>query len=305
MNLRGLDLNLLTVFEVVYEEGNQVRSADRLGMTQPAVSSAMSRLRQVVKDDLFLPGPRGVTPTPAADRLYTQVNSALELIREGIRGEQKFDPMTVERTFRVATGYASAALGSIGDLLAWLRREAPGVRLAIEASEKPGELPRRLRIGAIDFVADYVRYDEDDLVHEVILEQRLVAIVRKGHPRIRGRLTMKRFNEEKHVVHQEKHSPGQAPRLADAFAGLSYEADVEVGNALAIPIIVGEPDLVAVTTEKTARFFETRFDLQVLDLPFKAPMIPILLIWHRSRTRDAGHRWLREGMRKLISASER
>ena len=92
MNLRGIDLNLLTVFEAVYEEGNQARAADRLAMTQPAVSSAMSRLSDVVTEDLFVPGSRGVTATPAADRLYTHVHPALDRVRDGIRHELEFDP---------------------------------------------------------------------------------------------------------------------------------------------------------------------------------------------------------------------
>lgn len=304
MNLRGIDLNLLTVFEVVYEEGNQQRAAERLGMTQPAVSGAMSRLRDAVRDDLFVPGPRGVTPTPASDRLYAQIRPALEIVREAIEGSREFDPRTVERTFRISTGYASAALGMAGALLDWLAKDAPGVRLAIEAPEDPGELPRRLRIGAVDFLADYVRYDDDELVHDVVLQQHLVAIVRKTHPRVNGKLTKKQFVEEHHVVHQERHEAGKAPRLRDVDASISYRADVEVGNALAIPIVVSQTDLIAVTTEKIATFFAKPFGLQVLELPVKLPPIPVFLIWHRSRERDAAHAWMREGLTRIIAAAK-
>jgi len=303
MNLRGIDLNLLTVFEVVYEEGNQQRAAERLGMTQPAVSSAMSRLRDAVRDELFVPGPRGVTATISADHLYTQIHPALDMMREAIEGNREFDPKKIERTFRIATGYASAALGSIGSLLDWLSHEAPGIRLSIEAAEEPRELPRRMRVGEIDFVADYARYDDEELNHEVVIHQTLVAIARKGHPRIRGRLTKKQFNEERHVVHQEKHPPGQAPRLRDVDATISYRADIEVGNALAIPIVVSQTDLIAVTTEKIARFFSKPFNLQVIELPLKLPPIPVFLIWHSSRERDPGHAWMRAGIRKILEGS--
>lgn len=303
MNLRGVDLNLLAVFEVVYEEGNQQRAAERLGMTQPAISSAMSRLRDVVREELFVPGPRGVTPTRAADRIYTQLRPALAMVRDAIGGDRDFDPKTLDRTFRIATGYASAALGSAGSLLQWLSKEAPGVRLAIEASEDPKELPRQLRVGAVDFVADYVRYEDEELVHDVVLHQQLVAIARTGHPRVLGRLTKKQFNEERHVVHQEKHAPGKAPRLRDVDASISYRADVEVGNALAIPIVVSQTDLIAVTTEKIATFFSKPFGLQVLELPVKLPPIPVFLIWHRSRERDPAHAWMRAGMTKVIATA--
>jgi len=303
MNLRGIDLNLFTVFEVVYEEGNQQRAAERLGMTQPAVSSAMSRLRDAIREELFIPSPRGVTATTAADRLYSQLEPAMQIIRQAVEGGQAFDPKEMERTFRVATGYASAALGSIGALLQWLSKEAPGIRLAIEAAEDPQELPRKLRVGAIDFIADYARYDDDELHHEVVLHQALVAIARKGHPRIDGRLTKKQFVEERHVIHQEDHPQRQAPRLRDVDSSIAYRADIEVGNALAIPIIVSQTDLIAVTTEKIARFFSKPFALQVLELPVKLPPIPVFLIWHRSRERDPGHAWMREGIRRVMQTS--
>jgi LysR family transcriptional regulator, transcriptional activator for leuABCD operon len=299
MNLRGIDLNLLTVFEVLYEERNQQRAAERLGMTQPAVSSAMSRLRDVMREDLFLPGPRGVTVTIAGDRLFSQIRPALETIREGIRGVSEFDPAKATRTFRMCA--ADAALGGVGELLAWIAKDAPGVRLVIEAMDEPAELKRRLRIGEVDFVADYARYDDEELIHDVVFQHELVAIARKGHPRINGHITKKQFVEERHVTHIEKHAPGKAPRVRDSVAGLSYRSDVELGNPMAIPIIVFQTDLIAVTIRGVAEFFAKPFGIQVLELPFKIPPVPVYLIWHRSRDRDSGHAWLRNGMKKIIA----
>ncbi len=303
MNLRGVDLNLLTVFEVVYEEGNQQRAAERLAMTQPAISSSMSRLKTVVDDDLFVPGPRGVTPTPAADRLYSTVHSALSLVREGIGGEQVFDPATAKRTFRIASTYA-AALGNVGPILSWLASEAPGIRLVIETVGETGDLPKRMRTGALDFLIDYALYDDPDIEHVVAVTHRLVAIARRVHPTIRGRLTMKQYNTVGHVTHREPHEPGQIARLDEAFSGVTDEFHIEVSNALAMPLIIAQTDLIAVTTESIARFFENLIDLQVLELPFPVPPIPIHIIWHRSRTRDAGHRWLREGLGRFLTTRD-
>jgi DNA-binding transcriptional LysR family regulator len=303
LNLRGVDLNLLTVFEAVYEDCNQARASERLAMTQPAVSNAMARLRQVVGDELFVPGPRGVTPTPVADQFYAQIHPALELVREGIEGGRTFDPLTSNRTFRVAVSYAGGAMGA-GLFLRWARREAPGVTISVRPIYRPAELPRHLREGRLDVAFDYSPWAEEDLIAEPFRSEGLVVIVRNEHPRIHGRLTLKQFLAEEHAVHYEPRQSGGAPELYASLAGLSHRVAMEVASALALPIVVSQTDLLAVVTERLAAFFEKPLKLQVLPTPFKAPPIPSYLIWHRSRARDPGHRWLRESLRTVFFEPE-
>jgi LysR family transcriptional activator for leuABCD operon len=302
MNLRGVDLNLLTVFEAVYEERNQQRAAERLAMTQPAVSAAMARLRDATREDLFVPGARGVTPTVAADRLYGRIRPALETIREGIASGREFDPKTSTRTFRMTSAYAS--LGSVGEALAWVAKLAPGVRLVVEAADDAEELKRRLRIGEIDIVVDQVRYDDPELVHEAASKQELVVIARKGHPRLDGSITKKQLAEERHAAHLEPAGSLRTTALQESGGGIEWKVDVELGNVLAVPTVVCQTDLVAVTLRGIADFYAKRLGLQVLELPFKAAPVPVYGIWHRSRERDAGHAWLRKGLREIIARSK-
>lgn len=302
MNLRGIDLNLLTVFEAVYEERNQQRAAERLAMTQPAVSSAMSRLRDAMREDLFIPGSRGVTATVAADRLYARIRPALETIREGIASGREFDARSSTRTFRMTSAYA--ALGSVGEALAWVARIAPGVRLVIEAESEAEELKRRLRIGEIDIVVDHVRYDDPELVHEVAMRQDLVVIARRGHPRLDGSITRKQFADERHAAHLEPAGSPRAMALQASGGGIEWKVDVELGNVLAVPTVVCQTDLVAVTLRGIADFYAKRLGLQVLELPFKAPPVPVFGIWHKSRERDAGHAWLRKGLKEMIARAK-
>jgi LysR family transcriptional activator for leuABCD operon len=301
MNLRGIDLNLLTVFEAVYEERNQQRAAERLAMTQPAVSSAMARLRDAVREDLFVPGARGVTPTVAADRLYGGIRPALEAIRDGLGGGKTFDPKSSTRTFRMTSAYAS--LGSVGEALAWIAKLAPGVRLVVESTgDAEEELRRRLRIGEIDVVVDHERYDDPELVHELASRQELVVIARKGHPRVDGSLTRKQLSAERHVAHLEPTgSTRRALALQEGGGGLDWKVDVELDNILAVPTVVCQSDLVAITFRGIADFYAKRLGLQVLELPFKAATVPVYGIWHKSRERDAGHAWLRKGLRAIIA----
>src|SRR3974390_641072 len=99
LNLRGVDLNLLPVFEAVYEERSLSRAAERLAMTQPAVSHALTRLRAVFREDLFVRQARGVLPTPVADQIYSRLRDALGLVREAVVDRRDFDPKTSERYF--------------------------------------------------------------------------------------------------------------------------------------------------------------------------------------------------------------
>lgn len=128
INLRSVDLNLLTVFDAVYAEANLSRAARRLAMTQPAVSNALVRLRGLTRDRLFVRAARGVTPTPLAHRLADPVRRALELVREGLEGVRAFDPLTSRRSFTLASAFGIEALVGAA-VLNWARREAPGVNL--------------------------------------------------------------------------------------------------------------------------------------------------------------------------------
>ena len=208
LNLRSVDLNLLTVFEAVYEERNQARAALRLAMTQPAVSNAIARLRHVVRDPLFVPASRGVVPTPAAERLYPRVREALSSLREGLAGERGFDPRTTTAAFDILIGYGGGAI--LGPpLLHWIDREAPRARLRIRSLDDPATLPRRLRDGQLDAAVDYVAPVDPDLVHEQVADAKPVVIVRRDHPRVRGRVTRAVLARERLATHLERH-PGAA-----------------------------------------------------------------------------------------------
>ena len=140
-------------------------------------------------------------------------------------------------------------------------------------------------------------------MHEVASRHELVVIARKGHPRIDGSITRARLAEERHAAFVEPSIPGRKSmlRLQDGGASVDWRVDVELGNMLAIPTVVCQSDLVAVVYRGLADFYAKRLGLQVLDLPFKAAPVQIYGIWHRSRERDAGHIWLRKGLRMLIA----
>ena len=298
LNLRSVDLNLLTVFEAVYEERNQARAADRLAMTQPAVSNAIARLRHVVRDQVFVPASRGVVPTPAAERLYPRVREALSSLRQGLAGERGFDPRTTTAAFDVLIGYGGGAI--LGPrLLHWIDREAPRARLRIRSLDDPATLARRLRDGRLDAAIDYVAPDDPDLVHERIGDAKPVVIVRRDHPRVRGRLTRAVLARERLAAHLEPHAGGGMREIEAVLAGLAPHVAIEVPTALALPAIVAATDLLAVIGDTVAEVYARPLGLAIHPFPVRVAPVPVFLIWHASHDADPAQRWLRDGIRKV------
>ena len=299
MNLRSVDLNLFTVFEAVYEECNQARAAERLGMTQPAISNAVNRLRYVLKDPLLVAEPRGVRPTPVADALYKQVRAALDLIRDGVEGGREFDPALTERGFTVATPYGGGVLLA-ARLYEWVRREAPKAAISIRPLDHPAEIPKLLRERVLDLAIDYARYPDPALTHEPLEMERLVVVARKGHPRLRAPLTVEMLAEEEQVACYDPHGQDMPTEAGQAFAAFPPRVAIEVWSALALPVVVAQTDLVALLSERVARLCAERFGLDVFPLPYEAPGVDVFLIWHQAREKDPAHSWLRQGVKRAV-----
>ncbi len=155
LNLRSVDLNLLPVFEAAYEERNLSRAAERLAMTQSAVSHAVTRLRAVFRDELFIPQARGMLPTPAADMVYTKLRGALTAVRESVTEMRGFDPKTSERRFFISIPHP------LGPMIAVRLRErlahaAPGIKVTFSTRSRPVELERGMREGRVDAAVDWL-----------------------------------------------------------------------------------------------------------------------------------------------------
>ena len=304
LNLRSVDLNLLTVFEAVYEERNQARAAVRLAMTQPAVSNAVARLRHVVRDPLFVPASRGVVPTPAAERLYPRVREALSSLREGLAGERGFDPRTTTAAFDILIGYGGGAI--LGPpLLHWIDREAPRARLRIRSLDDPATLPRRLRDGQLDAAVDYVAPVDPDLAHEQVAEGKPVVIVRRDHPRVRGRVTRAVLARERLATHLERHPGGGMREIETVLAGLAPHVAIEVSTALALPAVVAATDLIAVIGDTIAEVYARPLGLAIHPFPVPVAPVPVFLIWHLSHDADPAQRWLRDGIRRVAAQAGR
>src|SRR5215831_12213952 len=155
LNLRAVDLNLLPVFEAAYEERSLSRAASRLAMTQPAVSHAMTRLRGLFKDELFIRQSRGVLPTPVADMVYARIRGALGSVRDAVAETRGFDPRTSHREFFVTIPHPLGPMMAVR-LRERLARTAANVRVEFSTRSRPVELERGLREGRVDAAVDWL-----------------------------------------------------------------------------------------------------------------------------------------------------
>ena len=299
-NLRSLDLNLLTVFDAVYTEGNLGRAARRLAMSQPAVSNALARLRAVTGDPLFVKAGRGMVPTPYARHLHAPVGNALDLIRGGLAGAREFDPRSSQREFVVATGYGLEVVAG-PDFLAWAKADAPGVRISGRLIGHRESVWAELRDGAVDVTVDVVAPKANGFVSQHLLDADVVVVARRAHPRVHDRLTLEGYLAERHVVLRPKSEEEARLEVRRKLVELNRDVALEVSNTLALAVVVSECDLLGVLGRPLAERLAEKLRLRIFPPPLPLPHVGVYLAWHRSRQNDPGHRWLREGIAGVIA----
>lgn len=302
VNLRGIDLNLLTVFEAVYEERSQSRAANRLGMTQPAVSNALRRLRSLVGDRLFQGRSKGLVTTGKADDLYHGIHSALDVIRNELGAGEPFDPATSRRTFVVTISFGGGALIGLR-LFQRFREIAPYLRLVIRTIDPEEEIPRLLREQRLDLAVNHARLDDLLLEQTKFMTFQAVVMARNGHPRIASALTSREhlLEEEFVAVHKHTHGFAQIAEMRPIIEMLQERLVLEVPNTMLLPLVVSQTDLLAITFRQMAALTAESYNIKYYDPPLSIPEVSNYLIWHPSRRNDPAHRWLRQQCRAVAA----
>lgn len=289
-DIRTLDLNLLRALDALLDERSVTRAAQRLSLTQPAVSGMLTRLRESFDDPLFVRTQRGIAPTLRAQALACPVKELLGTIETLLR-PQDFDPATADVTLRIAsTDYALQAV--VVPYLAELRRQAPRVRVAVVPAQ---HLPllERLERGEIDLALVSPDNTPADLYARRLFDERYVCVLRAGHPDARRRrLTLDRFCALDHAL--VSYDGGSFQGVTDeALAKLGRERRVmlSVTSFLVLPEILCASDLIAVVPERLVTHAE---GLVVLPPPLDIPGFTKTVAWHERTHRSAAHRWARQ-----------
>ncbi|HWP43002.1 MAG TPA: LysR family transcriptional regulator [Blastocatellia bacterium] len=296
MNIRSFDLNLLLAFESLMIERNVTRAARRSGLSQPAMSNALARLRRTLDDPLLVRTPEGMKPTPVAQSLMAPVRAALDGLRAALEERPVFDAAASRRTFHVlANDYAEIAL--LAPMIKELHASADGVTLRIDRPRSLFQPPAPSSLAdtydlAIGFFPDALSL-EASLRSELLWEESNVCIARSGHPSIRGKLSLRQYAAAHHVaVFYKSEGPGVIDSLLQQ-KGYSRRSVVFVPHFASVAYMVSASDLIATVPERLAREFSKVLKLQVLPAPVAIPPFRLMMLWHERSHTDPAHAWLR------------
>lgn len=299
MNIQSIDLNLLVALEALLEERHVTRAAKRIGLSQPAMSNALNRLRQTFNDPLLVRAATGMEPTPLAQTLLVPVRSALAQLREVFEEGQGFDPSVSERTFHLlANDYAEIVW--LPAVLRKLRRTARSIHLRVQRPAAIFEPPSVADLAtsfdlAIGFYPDALALDRR-LHSHLLWEDRNVCLAAASHPVIRGKISLKQYTAADHAaLFYQSAGPGLIDTLL-AQQGMTRRIACRVPHFTSLPYLVSRTDLIATAPERLARMFKNELKLQVLPVPLKLPPFRLTLLWHERHLTEPAHRWLRKLM---------
>lgn len=305
INFRTLDLNLLRVFDQVMAERNLTRAARNLSMTQPAVSNALSRLRDFLGDRLVVRSGYGIEPTPRAMALWPAVSEALRHLEASI-APGAFDPVHGSRSFMLAMADATAAELMPG-LVAIIERDAPGVSMRVLPLTTRD--PRRLlEDGQVDLAVGYFPAVLADLTaqaqagapaafdHHRLYQGRYVCVMRKGHPMAAAPLTLDGFCEAHHMLVSFSGRPYGFVDEALAAHNRKRRIVLTVNQFFTAGRVVASSDLLTVLPLHFLRVTGMSSELTWRDLPFEVSPVHVDALWHRRAGPRADHQWLRQAV---------
>jgi LysR family transcriptional regulator, transcriptional activator for leuABCD operon len=292
-NLRSLDLNLLTVFEAICEIGTVSGAADHLALSQSATSHALSRLREVCKDDLFVRTRQGLSPTPVAKEMYPAIKQALDALRASLAEASGFDPAHSLRRFRISLPHPMGPFYALA-LRAATAAVAPSIVLTFDTVSRPVGLEDNLRDGVADIAIDWLPVTLDPFVNRKLFDEQMVLLARRDHPMVNGGITIEDLRKAQFVTLHRRREFENAPQTLRELSKLIIHEAVRVSELLEIPTVVASTDLLGLFPLSMGPLMEERLGLRVLPIPLELPPMPIYLIWHETRRHDAAHRWLRE-----------
>ena len=300
MNIALVDLNLLIVFDAVIREKHVTRAAKRIGMTQPAVSNALNRLRHLAKDDLFIRTSDGVVPTARAIELGPPIREAINLV-ENAFDPTSFDPNNSNDTFNIAISNYTASI-IFPELAKQLSIKAPNINIR---SKQLGDvdLLKELESANIDFIiAGQQLVEGDNFLSSPLYDEDFVCVIRNNHPKIKkDTITLKEFAEAKHLMVT---TTGKAFGFVDyllAAKKMKREVQMTVNQFLVAPNIIRNSDMILTVSRRVAEKFKLE-RVKILPLPLLADPLKLKLVWHKRADSNPGHKWIRE---EIINISKK
>ncbi|MBC7800513.1 MAG: LysR family transcriptional regulator [Gemmatimonadaceae bacterium] len=294
MDLHGIDLNLLVAFDALMAERSVTRAGARIGRTQPAMSAALSRLRALLRDELFVRGPTGLQPTPRALDLAEPIGRALADIQRSLAFTQGFDPQTSAVTFNIGLSEHPAFV-FLPALVEALQTVAPGVTLRVRGFTARDDAVAMLDAGSVDVAVGVPpTIAAGRILTRPLFTDRFVCIVRKGHPAAGAALTMQAFLGLSHLLVSPEGDRFGHVDAALAKQGLRRRLALTLPHMQAVPALIVRSDMIATAMAGAVAASGHAEKLSVIEPPMELDPIQFVMSWHRRNDVHPAQRWFRD-----------
>lgn len=290
--ISGVDLNLLVVFNAIYAEASITKAGETLHLTQPALSHALSRLRDLLDDPLFVRTGHKMVPTPLANEIIGPVRRALAEIESTFKQLHKFVPASSMREFRIGVRHVVEST-TIPGLASRMAEQAPQVKLSSMHYERDN-LYGELASGSLDVAIDALRPKVQGVRHQPLLSGRMVVVARQGHPRVQSGIDLATYLELDHVLASSRRTGPGVEDLALHRLGLERRIKLRCQHFSTACEAVARTDLILTMFERYAQALNAPLANRIFPLPYEAPVHELYLYWHESAEQEPGNRWLRE-----------
>lgn len=288
-NLRSVDLNLLVVLDALITERNVTKAARSIGLSQPAMSNALGRLRELFADPLLVRTANGMQPTLRAIQLGDTVKDALMRVRRAFDQQPTFDPAHSRQAFTVRMGDMNEFI-FLPAIVAALRKQAPGITLQVKHLS-PESTTDALESNGVELALSTGLRHTSSIQSKALMPDQIVLVLRRDHPFIATRDKAKAFLRLAHI--RVSQSPADTRFLDDYLSSRKLKRDIvlTLPHWLAALAVVAQTDLVTVVSARMAKGLDPR--LATLRLPFGPQRFTWTLYWHRRHDTQAAHRWIR------------
>jgi DNA-binding transcriptional LysR family regulator len=298
MHISRVDLNLFTVFDAIYTEGSVTRASHKLNLTQPAISHALGRLRQMFNDPLFVRQGHAMVSTPLARNIIEPIRRSLRGLEVTLNGLDSFDPDTTSKRFNIALRDVLEAT-VLPPLMQRVRQRAPLVDIAASQVERR-ELEGELAAGTLDGAIDVLLPLPSEIMHTRIYQDSTVVVARKGHPAIDGGLDIDTYLKQDHILaSSRRRGPGLEDFELSRF-GLERHIRLRCQHYFAACRVVSQTDMILTMPGRYASIANKQFGNQILPFPLEVPAFDVFLYWHANVDNDPANRWFREQVMESI-----
>ena len=294
MKISAFDLNLFVILNSIYTEGSLTKAAEVVGITQPAVSNALSRLREKFDDELFVRTGSGMVPTQKTENIIKDIQNALQLMQKSVNEPDEFDPATSQKTFRISLGDINEGR-ILAILISKIEKQAPNIKLECYYTAR-GQVPHALATNELSFAVDPFIPNSKDTNSTKVFSDKFVIAHRANHPVSKiTEITLDEALKLKYINISNRKRGASVVEMEMQKMQLQPEIALRAQHYLVTPEIVRSSDLCLLCSETFAK----KHGLSYVNLPFDVPPLEQYLIWHKSDDNDGSHIW----MRTLIAES--